>query len=284
MGPIAQVEVVSFWPTSPAHVQPVQELAPPPASFWPIAHFPFDFSPNPPYNPPYAPLRSSRSSPHAGHGVSYRSASRTPSTSSGAEASEAQPSRRERTQDRRQAAPSTPPQRSHEPPRDSYRPVPRVPPQPGSGRSQHPTRHACSSTVGVGEPPCRARARRAGVRGPFRWGRGRAGGVRVVPPGAGATCGRRARGWRRCALRAAPEARAGASGRAPDFGAVRAVAGLRAGIVARRAVAVAQSQRGARGRRAAQRPRRTKREPMASEAAPASRWAMDARLTARCDA
>jgi len=68
MGPIAQVEVVNFWPTSPARVQTVQELAPPPPSFWPIAHFPLDFSPNPPYNPPYAPLRYYLNYRQAGHG------------------------------------------------------------------------------------------------------------------------------------------------------------------------------------------------------------------------
>lgn len=274
MGPIAQVEVVNFWPTSPARVQTVQELAPPPPSFWPIAHFPLDFSPNPPYNPPYAPLRYYLNYRQAGHGFLIWSALKVylpraaprPAKRSRAAASERRPAARRLSRARHSA-----PQSLY---RDSCLPVPRVPPSSGSGRSQPPTRHACSSTVGVGEPPCLCGPRRGGMRGPFRWGRGRPGGVRVVPPGAVAACGRRARGWRRCALRAAPEARAGAAGRAHDFGAVRAFAGLRAGIVARCAVAVAQSQRGARGRRAAQRPRRTKREPMASEAAPASRWAI----------
>ena len=158
MGPIAQAEVVNFWPTRPARVQTVQELAPPPPRFWPIAHFPIDFSRNPPYNPPYAPLRSSRSSPHAGHGVSYRSASRTPSPSSGAEASEAQPSRRERTQARRQAAPSTPPQRIAEPLPGLLPPCPAGPSSARVGPIPKPPRVARVS----GNPPVLAAG---GVRG-----------------------------------------------------------------------------------------------------------------------
>ena len=146
MGPIAAVEAVSFWPPSRAHVQPVQELAPPPPSFWPIAHFPLDFSPNPPYNPPYAPLRYYLNYRQAGHGFLIWSALKVylpraaprPAKRSRAAASERRPAARRLSRARLSA-----PQSLY---RDSCLPVPWVPPSSGSGRSQLPAWRACRGT------------------------------------------------------------------------------------------------------------------------------------------
>lgn len=188
MGPIARLEVVNFWPPSPARVQTVQELAHRPARNWPIAHFPFDFSRNPPYNPPYAPLRSSRSSPHAGHGVSYRSASRTPSHSRRAEASEAQPSRVERTQARRQAALTSPPQRTPDPLPGLLPPCPAGPSSARVGPSRTSAGRVCRGTPLSMRAAVCADARPLQVGSGATWRRaGRAAGGRggVRSPGSG---------------------------------------------------------------------------------------------------